>query len=134
MTGPVTAKAKGKRKPLIMLAAIVLIIFVLSQLLKSSPTAVIRHKIDSMAVLDSSHVRVWTTWTNTSSIAGTVSCTIQAQAYNAFGDPTGLATDSTGPNGNLKPHGSQFLYQDLIVSGNDAAGVTLKDITISNCA
>lgn len=125
------------RRVKVLLAVVVVIVAAVvigDHFTSGGPSAEITHKVDSVAVLDSSHVRVWTTWTNTGKTTGNASCAINVTAYNAFGDETGSGVDSTGPNNSLKPGQSVNLYQDVVITNNDAAGVTsTKDVSITTC-
>lgn len=99
-----------------------------------APAAKITRKLDSFVVLDAQHVRLWTTWTNAGKGSGSASCVVDVTAYSPYGDEIGSGADSTGTNGNLKPGATQTLYQDIVVTDNNAAGVTrLSDFSISNC-
>ena len=125
------------RRVKVLLAAVVVIVAAVvigDHFTSGGPSADITHKVDRVAVLDSSHVRVWTTWTNTGKATGNASCAINVTAYNAFGDETGSGVDSTGPNNALKPGQSVNLYQDVVITNTDAAGVTsTKDVSITTC-
>ncbi len=86
-----------------------------------------------MLVLDSKYVRVFTTWHNIGKAPGSASCVMDVTAYDAFGDETGSGVASTG-TGNLAPGQSKNYYQDIVVTNNDAAGVTgAKDVSITDC-
>jgi hypothetical protein len=135
---PPAAKAqKMPRRAKVLIVAVVVIVAAVvigDRFTSGGATADITHKVDRVAGLDSSHVRVWTTWTNTGKASGNASCVMNVTAYNASGDEVGSGVDSTGPNNALKPGQSVNLYQDVVITNNDAADVTeTNDVSIATC-
>jgi hypothetical protein len=136
------AKPKTPRWQIGFLAVLVmfvgggLLIGLISAITSNSPgtSATITHRVVRVVALNEQSVRVWVTWTDTGTASGSASCVMNVTAYDAYGDETGSGVDSTGPNGNLKPGQTQTLYQDIVITDNDAADVTsLKDVQIVDC-
>jgi hypothetical protein len=101
---------------------------------KSSGGGDIHHQVYSVVVLDAQHVRVFILWTNRGKSPASASCTLQATAYSPFGDEIGSGFDSTGTEGNVAPGKTQGTRQDLVITDNNAAGVTsTKDVSITGC-
>jgi hypothetical protein len=126
-----------KTKPLVAaLAALALTLGVTACAAGSSatgPSADITHNVYSVVVLNPQHVRVFTTWHNIGTAAGAASCAMDVTAYDTFGDEIGSGVGSTGTN-SLAPGQTVHYYQDIVVTDNNAAGVTsTKDVSIVDC-
>ena len=115
------------------LVAIVIVIAAASG--GGGPSAKITATVQSVVPLDAQHVRVFIRWDNAGKGSGTENCVIDVTAYTQFGDQDGSGYDSTQPNNPLKPGQAIVQYQDIVVTGNNAAQVTsTKDVSLSNCS
>jgi hypothetical protein len=85
-------------------------------------------------VLDNQHVRIYVTFDNTGKGSGSAQCVVNVTAYNPYGDEIGSGVTSIGTNSTLAPGQSQTVYEDVVVTDNNAGGVTsTKDVSIVTC-
>ena len=115
------------------MVVVIIIIIVAVSSSSSGPSAKITGKVASVIALDSNTVRVYITWTNTGKVAGSVACAMNTTVYNQFGDNVNIEVNSTNTNGNIRPGGTQSLYQDIGVNNGDAKFIKPSDVSFVGC-